>query len=251
MLLTINFSQNHKIKSAVVKILKIFIKLSYVLFSASQLLSTNEIRELVMRSIYYVRRQNSGWNKKTLTCGLRTIKHYKSIKMNYFFACFLLSIERFIYGFLWQCPDKFTLISTYFNYSDQSEFIFALVYLCKLFNGFIFLSWYFEEFGFTIPPLTLPQALLAVTLFVFGQFMNIMVWYRIGRPGVCYADRFGKKLPWCTEFPYSVFSHPQYVGAISTFWGIFIPFWTKETWYKLPLLETVLYICSAHFWEHD
>lgn len=180
---------------------------------------------------------------------------YKIIKikveMNLFFATLLLSIERFTYGYLWQLPDSFRKISKVFGYNKPTEFIYLLTFYYKFFNGYVFISWYLEQYGYNLPETTPIQLVLSILLFSVGQFLNVMTWRAIGKDGVCYGDRFGMKIPWCSTFPYNVTAHPQYIGAICTFWGIFIPFWSKPTWYKLPLLETVLYINSAFLWEHD
>ena len=38
---------------------------------------------------------------------------------------------------------------------------------------------------------------------------------------VYYGGRLGKRIPWCTGFPFSIVSHPQYVGSVLTVWGCF------------------------------
>jgi phosphatidyl-N-methylethanolamine N-methyltransferase len=48
------------------------------------------------------------------------------------------------------------------------------------------------------------------------------------------------------EFPYSVLSHPQYVGAVLTIWGLFLMLrFPAADWYLLPLLETVYYAAGS------
>lgn len=51
-------------------------------------------------------------------------------------------------------------------------------------------------------------------LFAFGQFLNFRVYQLLGEPGTYYGVRFGKTIPWVTEFPFGVISDPQYVGSI-------------------------------------
>ena len=42
----------------------------------------------------------------------------------------------------------------------------------------------------------------------------------IGKEGVYYGEKLGRKVPWCTSFPFSVVSHPQYVGSVLSIWGV-------------------------------
>lgn len=43
----------------------------------------------------------------------------------------------------------------------------------------------------------------------------------IGKKGVYYGEKLGSRVPWCTSFPFSVVSHPQYVGSVLSVWGVF------------------------------
>lgn len=40
------------------------------------------------------------------------------------------------------------------------------------------------------------------------------VYQLLGEAGTYYGVRFGKNIPWVTEFPFGVISDPQYVGSI-------------------------------------
>lgn len=46
-----------------------------------------------------------------------------------------------------------------------------------------------------------------------GQLLNLAVYYRLGRRGVYYGVRFGRRIPWVTSFPYSHLRHPQFTGT--------------------------------------
>ncbi len=85
-------------------------------------------------------------------------------------------------------------------------------------------------------------------LIVFGQILNLSVFYRLGKTGVFYGNRFGHQIPWCRRFPFSWFKHPQYVGALLSIWGFFLVMrFPHDDWYLLPALETVYYVLGAHF----
>jgi methylene-fatty-acyl-phospholipid synthase len=83
-------------------------------------------------------------------------------------------------------------------------------------------------------------------LVILGQGLNLGVFYRLGSSGVFYGNRFGHQIPWCREFPFSFFDHPQYVGALASIWGFFITMrFPYHDWYLLPALETVYYGIGA------
>jgi methylene-fatty-acyl-phospholipid synthase len=83
-------------------------------------------------------------------------------------------------------------------------------------------------------------------LMTVGQVLNVLVFYRLGRQGVFFGDRFGYTIEWCQAFPFSILAHPQYVGSVLTIWGFFLAARFPHTdWYLLPILETVYYAVGA------
>lgn len=44
--------------------------------------------------------------------------------------------------------------------------------------------------------------------------INYRVYQLLGESGTYYGVRFGKNVPWVTEFPFGVINDPQYVGSI-------------------------------------
>lgn len=46
------------------------------------------------------------------------------------------------------------------------------------------------------------------------KLSNNRVYQLLGEAGTYYGVRFGKTLPWVTEFPFGVIKDPQYVGSI-------------------------------------
>lgn len=59
----------------------------------------------------------------------------------------------------------------------------------------------------------------ALVFVVFGQHLNARVYELLGQDGVYYGYRFGKNIPWRTEWPYSHVRDPQYLGASCTLIG--------------------------------
>ncbi|KAF6138826.1 hypothetical protein GIB67_038863 [Kingdonia uniflora] len=63
-------------------------------------------------------------------------------------------------------------------------------------------------------PWSWPPPLYFFPLFIFGQFLNFRVYQLLGESGIYYGVRFGKNIPWVTEFPFGYIRDPQYVGSI-------------------------------------
>jgi hypothetical protein len=85
-----------------------------------------------------------------------------------------------------------------------------------------------------------------IALVAAGQILNAAVFWRLGRTGVFYGDRLGYAAQWSAGFPYSVFDHPQYVGAALSIWGLFLLLrYPHPDWLALPLLESAYYAIAA------
>ncbi len=50
--------------------------------------------------------------------------------------------------------------------------------------------------------------------FIVLKLSNYRVYQLLGESGTYYGVRFGKSIPWVTEFPFGVIRDPQYVGSI-------------------------------------
>mmetsp|Transcript_22352 Transcript_22352/g.39555 ORF Transcript_22352/g.39555 Transcript_22352/m.39555 type:complete len:173 (-) Transcript_22352:401-919(-) len=171
--------------------------------------------------------------------------------MDYASFAVLLSLERLAYGVVWKKPQTVAKAAQMVGMKQKEpELIFNFVRAFKLVQMYVFSTWYYTHYGTTLPSLSWLQFLIGVPVLIFGQILNAMVWYRIGIDGVCYGSCFGRNIPWCTKFPYSHFSHPQYLGAILTVWGMFVFSWNDcPDWFYLPIIETLLYASSMYYWE--
>ncbi|XP_059458929.1 phosphatidyl-N-methylethanolamine N-methyltransferase [Corylus avellana] len=67
---------------------------------------------------------------------------------------------------------------------------------------------------FSVSSLSWPPPLYFWPLLAFGQFLNFRVFQLLGESGTYYGVRFGKNIPWVTEFPFGVIRDPQYVGSV-------------------------------------
>ncbi|XP_030443188.1 phosphatidyl-N-methylethanolamine N-methyltransferase [Syzygium oleosum] len=69
---------------------------------------------------------------------------------------------------------------------------------------------------FSVSSLSWPPPLYFWPLFLFGQFLNFRVYQLLGESGTYYGVRFGKNIPWVTEFPFGYIKDPQYIGSITS-----------------------------------
>ena len=80
--------------------------------------------------------------------------------------------------------------------------------------------------------------------------LNFSIYDAIGKNGVYYGNKFGKNIPWCTGFPFNVFTaHPQYCGAVMTVLGAIVLFTTeahaKAGIFAVGIIQTLLYVYMA------
>jgi phosphatidyl-N-methylethanolamine N-methyltransferase len=164
-------------------------------------------------------------------------------------AAVLLSLERICYLWIWHAPDRFRsfCIRPAVAYVGEPVDVLQFLFLgFKVLQCAIFLGWCFIHGNGTLWPLSDNQLSVGVALIVAGQWLNVCVFYRLGKVGVFYGNKFGYKICWCREFPFSYFDHPQYVGALLSIWGFFLIMrFPHDDWYLLPALETLYYILGA------
>lgn len=77
----------------------------------------------------------------------------------------------------------------------------VVIWSCAFFNSdFRFQTYAWPVYG------------VALLLVAFGQLLNAQVYEKLGKVGVYYGNRFGRKTSWITTWPYSHIPDPQYVG---------------------------------------
>jgi len=164
-------------------------------------------------------------------------------------AAAALSIERICYVWTWRHPESFR---GFCDRAGLGEPVIALRRLFYCFKGIqliVFIGWcLFYSDGF---PLLYSRQMLSlatgVALIIVGQVLNFGVFYRLGTTGVFYGNKFGYEIPWCDQLPFSLFKHPQYVGALVSIWGFFLAMrFPSMDWFLLPSLETVYYALGAY-----
>lgn len=169
------------------------------------------------------------------------------------YAAILLSLERLCYIWVWRFPESFRMVCRHPAVAALGDPVTVLRKLFYCFKGLqlaVFVAWCsLHDTGVWSflygHPLTLAAGGAAI---LAGQFLNFSVFYRLGRVGVFYGSKFGHKVPWCRDFPFSLLKHPQYVGTVLSIWGFFLIMrFPYADWYVLPVLETAYYTLGIHF----
>lgn len=163
----------------------------------------------------------------------------------------LLALERLTYWWAWNHPRHFEAAVRRLPGThgvDPVNALRRLFMLFKLIQLGVLLGWCVAFGGAWTPLPTAPGWLIvgALMLLGFGQLLNFSVMARLGRDGVFYGNRFGRKIEWRTGFPFSIVPHPQYLGALLSVWAfMLIMRFPNPDWIALPLASTVLYAWGA------
>lgn len=161
----------------------------------------------------------------------------------------LLGIERACYVWISRAPETFRQWCerpAVARWGEPIAIVQLLFFAFKLLQGAVFLGWCVILGGPALPPIqTLPLTAGLATVLV-GQALSTLVFYRLGRVGTFFGDRLGYRGRRCRAFPFSVLSHPQYVGAVLTVWGFFLIMrFPHADWALVPAAETLLYVAGA------
>ncbi|MCB1878110.1 MAG: hypothetical protein KDH88_19215 [Chromatiales bacterium] len=165
-------------------------------------------------------------------------------------AALLLSFERLVYVYASRLPADFARHCAKLRIGrDPVSALERLFYFFKLIQFAVFAVWIFALSDGS-PHITPDPAALVIGagLVLFGQFLNLSAFWRLGRVGIFYGSQFGHAVVWCEKFPFSTFRHPQYLGTVLSIWGLLLFFrFPAMDWFLLPVLQTVYYILGSHF----
>lgn len=133
----------------------------------------------------------------------------------------LVSTPHWLYAFTWTQPQKFIAICKVVSNVHPVDCFANLAGLIKVMQLAVILQWYVNAAPMvSLASITALRWLAVVVLVGVGQILNISVMTALGRPGVYYGCKLGKEIPWYHGFPFTVTSHPQYIGSILSTWGI-------------------------------
>ena len=167
-------------------------------------------------------------------------------------AAVVLSVERIVYVWVWRHPQSFITVCYWFIVGIRGspvKVLQRLFYGFKVIQAAVFLGWCYVYGQSSLSFLCTSEWVMALAslMILIGQILNLGVFYQLGTVGVFYGCKFGYRVPWCREFPFSLCSHPQYVGTVLSIWGFFLLVrFPHADWYLLPLLETVYYTWGAY-----
>jgi len=170
----------------------------------------------------------------------------------FFCVAFLLSVERICYLWIWRKAAAFRYWSArpiWARFGTPVDVLAVLFCGFKVLQLAVFLGWCYVHGDGTLWPLnaTITWLTAGALLIAIGQSLNVGVFYRLGKVGVFYGNKFGYRVPWQEGFPFSFFKHPQYVGAVLSIWGFFLLMrFPHEDWYLIPALESVYYGVGAY-----
>jgi len=150
-----------------------------------------------------------------------------------------LSIERMVYSIVWLFPAHFVHFAQHsplrrVGQGRPLDVVVSLFYISKVFQlGSIFGHYFYigsvESLLAELRGLTAFRLVLGVQFFVVGQLLNASIYRAIGKAGVYYGYKIGVPVPWCTGFPFNVFTmHPQYAGVVMSLLGGGLLMCTKE-----------------------
>ncbi|KAK3286300.1 hypothetical protein CYMTET_6137 [Cymbomonas tetramitiformis] len=132
-------------------------------------------------------------------------------------AC--LSVPHWLYAFIWTHPQQFKALVG--KGPRHPVHVFAgIAGAIKVFQLTTFAIWYLNISVPEFSALSNLQLIVGFTFGVTGQVLNLSMVKAIGLEGVYYGTRLGCDIPWCTTFPYSILSHPQYIGSVLSFWSL-------------------------------
>jgi phosphatidyl-N-methylethanolamine N-methyltransferase len=166
-------------------------------------------------------------------------------------SALLLAVERIAYVLIWHHPGRFRACCAapiVRRLGQPVDVVRSLFLACKVIQAAVFGAWIYLHGGGDFQPLEAGLMVIAAgSLFILvGQILNFGVFLRLGTAGVFYGSRFGHEVAWCRAFPFSLLSHPQYVGTVLSIWGLFlITRFPHPDWYVLPALETAYYGLGA------
>jgi len=168
-------------------------------------------------------------------------------------AAAALSLERICYLWVWRYPESFRRLCARplaASFGEPVAVLQKLFYCFKAIQVAVFAAWYYYNGYGAFSPLAggIQSLVMGGLLIVAGQILNFSVFYRLGRVGVFYGNRYGYQIPWCQGFPFSLLKHPQYVGTVFSVWGLFLAIGSgSHNWFVLPSLETIYYALGARF----
>lgn len=191
------------------------------------------------------------YDKLTLDDCTQFVKNYWCIAV----YCLPLVWEHtFIYSYIWLYPDKYKNLCenkkkdpikmyAYTSFSIKVIQIIFMISMATYYKGP-------EVLLMDLTNLSPSRWLVSFLLISIGQTLNFCVYNKIGLDGVYYGFKLGRQVDWVEGFPFNIGTrHPQYVGAILSWWGLFNMFISSSFLYNgymmLCLMTCSIYLAVA------
>lgn len=189
--------------------------------------------------------------------GQLPVESYTSYLLNYYHyltidiwssLCWLpiFWMHTFLYSYIWLYPEHFKKvfhkwIAYYDTPMDFYQYLAIIIKVIQIVSfGLVLIFWQ----GRATTSET--QFNLSMLLILIGQFLNISVFLAIGIKGVYYGFRFGYKIDRCHGFPFNIgLRHPQYLGMILSWHGLFNLYMTSDMINHGVMLLSFL-VCSSY-----
>ena len=132
-------------------------------------------------------------------------------------ALLTLSLPHIFYAYVWTCSNSFREDVKAFSHRIHPVDAFSSVaWFLKLVQAFVIISYLcvkIDSWQSVYESFVPMKLVLAFSLFIIGQWLNLSVYKAIGHNGVYYGVRLGRPVPWHTGWPYSLgpfaVPHPQ------------------------------------------
>lgn len=139
-----------------------------------------------------------------------------------------LAMPHLLYGFIWFFPSVWRRW-----FGNQSVVVFdSIAWVLKVIQFGMTVVWWSHarapQPAIDLGQLSALNVIAGLAVVGAGQTLNIGIFRAIGHVGVYYGFKLGHKVPWVDGFPFNVVSHPQYVGAVLSVWGLVLALWQQR-----------------------
>ena len=160
-------------------------------------------------------------------------------------ACVLATLQHSIYASVFFVP-----AAAHFLSRNHSAFV-CFAYVLKMSTVVSMLAGVLNNHGWPMTETPPPLCGIAAFLLVYGCSLNIHVHSVLGTTGIYYGYELGlikegsfKKF---TDYPYSIMSHPQYIGAaLQILGGVALWGFKNDLTSRIDVLAAGFYMCILY-----
>jgi len=158
-----------------------------------------------------------------------------------------VSVLHGLYGVVWLRPASFIKRCQRRRMKPFETFVHMALILRALQLSTLFLNWAWSLL--VLGAFHWSTFLIGAVCCAVGQALNVYVFQTLGKEGVFYGNRFGKTIPWVSSWIFDTISHPQYVGCVLSYVGVWMLSPSLNTFH--PCLSGVLCYIFTGLTEHS